>query len=456
MYNQVNSNLFHSKVSEAISTRKRVGSELDAYDKSDYENMNTFLHQDGKSGYAVKADGELVSVFSSEKGRGHGLMEHALSQGAAHGNATDGYLTSFYEKHGAKEYKRDANWEPGGPDIVYFKFPKKGVDVSKAEDAEETRDVEDVEKRFHPAIDGGSHFILSPENPAAENVSNMTPDEVLDHIRSLGETVEDTYGKYGKIERSFIIHDPQHVDKLHNLASRLGQESAIISHDGIHEMHYYHGEHAGKYRVGKGTTTSDAQPDDNYTKITDHEGNNTFFSHNFDFDDKSLKSKIQKHEVSEKILKSLKKYSTDRFRFQKYWHMILGDLTDNSLEKALRIRTDDRVFVSMDGDNIGASVERAAMADDLETIIHQSETIMAGQKIIRQWASRNDADIYIDGGDDMAFTLPAAAIDGIESMRREYHEKTGFTVTVGIGESISRAGHAMLFGKLKGKNQINE
>ena len=52
--------------------------------------------------------------------------------------------------------------------------------------------------------------------------------------------------------------------------------------------------------------------------------------------------------------------------------------------------------------------------------------------------------------------MPTKASPELRKILHLYYESTGFTVTVGYGDSIAHAGHAMLYGKLHGKNQINE
>jgi hypothetical protein len=111
------------------------------------------------------------------------------------------------------------------------------------------------------------------------------------------------------------------------------------------------------------------------------------------------------------------------------------------------------IYVATDGDNIGASVERAAMANDMDTIIAQSAKIKAGNEVIRSWALSRDGKIYIDGGDDVSFVIDQKYADGLDKLRLLYQETTGHTVTIGIGNNIPSAGHAMLYGKLNGKNK---
>lgn len=75
---------------------------------------------DGHSGYAVRDTGELVYVFSTVKGRGDHLIARAVRDGATHLDCFDGYLVRLYSSHGFHETRREENWAPGGPDVVYM------------------------------------------------------------------------------------------------------------------------------------------------------------------------------------------------------------------------------------------------------------------------------------------------------------------------------------------------
>lgn len=79
------------------------------------------LSLDGLSGYVVRPDGELVYVFSRVAGRGSAMVTRAVTRdGATYLDCFDGYLTGFYARHGFVEYKREANWTVGEPDVVYM------------------------------------------------------------------------------------------------------------------------------------------------------------------------------------------------------------------------------------------------------------------------------------------------------------------------------------------------
>ncbi len=79
-----------------------------------------YLSVDCLSGFAVRADGELVGVFSRVKGRGNALVADALFVGATHLDCFDGYLVELYSRHGFYVHHRAPNWTPGGPDVVYM------------------------------------------------------------------------------------------------------------------------------------------------------------------------------------------------------------------------------------------------------------------------------------------------------------------------------------------------
>jgi hypothetical protein len=78
------------------------------------------LSSDLQSGFVVRANGELVGVFSTVKGRGEWLLSEAIAAGATNLDCFDGYLTDFYGAHGFRVVRREPNWDPTGPDVVWM------------------------------------------------------------------------------------------------------------------------------------------------------------------------------------------------------------------------------------------------------------------------------------------------------------------------------------------------
>lgn len=117
---------FKAALDSAITSRPDVdvGKFVSEYPAEELDKFRTFLSPGGKSGFAIKPDGDLINVFSSEKGRGGQLMRDAVEAGPKKLDAFDGYLPKLYKKYGFNELKREANWTPGGPDVVYM---KKGI-----------------------------------------------------------------------------------------------------------------------------------------------------------------------------------------------------------------------------------------------------------------------------------------------------------------------------------------
>lgn len=152
------------------------------------------------------------------------------------------------------------------------------------------------------------------------------------------------------------------------------------------------------------------------------------------------------HSPKNVVLEALGIKSNLEKQLKKYDYSLYDEIAKNE-------DTTNKLFVAFDGDNIGAKVEQAAMKDDLAGIKEMHNAILRGQKVVRDYGKRWNADIYIDGGDDIAMILPRGALRELESVRERYKKETGHTITAGIGDKISRAGHALLYGKLTGKDK---
>ena len=108
------------------------------------------------------------------------------------------------------------------------------------------------------------HFIFSAENPLYPTKFKMSHDDVLGFLNDRGYKAESIKGKYGDHEKSILVHNPpKHAVKhLFNLAHSLGQESSIYSNGHDHEMHFHHGDNAGKHIKGQGTAFHKKPPED--------------------------------------------------------------------------------------------------------------------------------------------------------------------------------------------------
>lgn len=139
-HEQVSGEEFHSKIQEVMKNPNPLyKANITPYSPEDYSGFKTFLSADKKSGYAIKPNGELISVFSLEKGRGIGLLDDAvINKGASSLDAFDinNKLPTLYGRYMdetsrlkfADEYApSDWNYEAlGRPDVVMMSLnPKK-------------------------------------------------------------------------------------------------------------------------------------------------------------------------------------------------------------------------------------------------------------------------------------------------------------------------------------------
>jgi hypothetical protein len=130
----------------------------------------------------------------------------------------------------------------------------------------------------------GPHFLLSAENPRFPDKNELKLDHnsVLSHLQGAGYDAHSVEGHYGAPEKSIVVYgiSPDHAEKLHGLAAKLGQDSSIYSTGQKHEMRFHHGENAGKKIHGIGTVWHKQKPGDFYTALP---GGVHHFTHNFDF-----------------------------------------------------------------------------------------------------------------------------------------------------------------------------
>lgn len=112
---------------------RSLGETVYQYPTKEYGPMRRYLSDDGLSGFAIKPDGDLVSVFSAPGlGRGGALVDAAVARGARKLDAfdEDGFLPQLYGSRGFVEVKREPwdpeqkpdNWRGGEPDVVYMEL----------------------------------------------------------------------------------------------------------------------------------------------------------------------------------------------------------------------------------------------------------------------------------------------------------------------------------------------
>ena len=121
---------FVQKRDEHLS--KKYAAFVSTYTAAEYESMGAkaYLSKSGKSGFVLKPNGDIISVFSATgSGEGYGAMLDAIRQGGTKLDCFDGFLADeFYPKFGFKEYDSltwNDKYAPAGWD--YDKFNKPDI-----------------------------------------------------------------------------------------------------------------------------------------------------------------------------------------------------------------------------------------------------------------------------------------------------------------------------------------
>lgn len=133
---------FRAAISQA-KAENRFGSSVYVYDAEEYAGMKLFLASDGKTGVAVKPDGDLVSVFNTARNPDRkssigSFLLTAIQNGGNHLDAFDTTLPRLYEQYGFKvvarlpwdETQAPAGWDKetfkdfngGEPDVVFMTY----------------------------------------------------------------------------------------------------------------------------------------------------------------------------------------------------------------------------------------------------------------------------------------------------------------------------------------------
>ncbi len=137
--NRENANRFYQAMSDFKKKAGAKGEQVYQYSPEKYAEMRTFLTDDGKTGFAIRNDGDIVSVFNGgSKGGIDSIMPAATSAGGTKLDAFDTFLPGEYSRHGFKEVGRDVwneqfapdRWDKkamrkfnlGEPDIVYMEY----------------------------------------------------------------------------------------------------------------------------------------------------------------------------------------------------------------------------------------------------------------------------------------------------------------------------------------------
>lgn len=121
------------------------------------------------------------------------------------------------------------------------------------------------------------------------------------------------------------------------------------------------------------------------------------------------------------------------------------------------------IYVYIDGDNIGRMVGHATLINDDESAAKISQAINDALNDIKILAFAHGGHIISSGGDEVVIKFDKDYQEGepeiygfIKKIADHAKDYYGFTITAGIGPTLSTASKALMAGKLNGKNQVVE
>lgn len=112
------------------------------------------------------------------------------------------------------------------------------------------------------------------------------------------------------------------------------------------------------------------------------------------------------------------------------------------------------IYISADGDGIGKLVGRAVLANDVDELHAVSGRIDAAQDFTLHWCKQVGGVKISGGGDEFTAAIPPESKEELKKLRESIEKAFGYTISIGVGRSLSEAGTALLVAKLRGKDRI--
>jgi len=112
-----------------------------------------------------------------------------------------------------------------------------------------------------------------------------------------------------------------------------------------------------------------------------------------------------------------------------------------------------RVFVGIDGDDVGATLVSLIIQNKAEEAAQFSERVIRGLQLVGDRIRQSGGRVLFIGGDNLLAELP---FDGhlLRELQEIFRAETGCEVTIGVGKLPVEAYLALKLGKGRGKGQI--
>lgn len=113
-------------------------------------------------------------------------------------------------------------------------------------------------------------------------------------------------------------------------------------------------------------------------------------------------------------------------------------------------------LIRIDFDNIGDKIDYCLFNSEFENAQKISDIIKSSIKESLKYINENfkTSKILLIGADDILFSTINPTLGEIEKLKEFYFTKTGFTVSIGVGNNIKEAMSNLKEAKVSGKNLI--
>ena len=230
---------FYNAITNAKKGLGAKGAQVYVYPKKEYGNMRTFLSEDRKTGFALKDDGDIVSVFSAAetpKNTADSIIEAAVSAGGKKLDAYDTFLPEIYSRHGFREVDRDVwneqfaprDWNKramkrfnlGEPDVVYMEYDPTYFGGYMAPNS-----LQNVVNRLNADVAAGQSLRRSMNG---EKSVRSIVDDANQALRNIKDKAVQDYQK----QRNILFDNQTKLD-INDILDSVRRNSEKLTFDGI-------------------------------------------------------------------------------------------------------------------------------------------------------------------------------------------------------------------------------
>jgi len=238
--------------SDAITASKNAsdfGAAVYVYPTEDYAKMRLFLTDDKLNGFAIKPDGDIVSVFSSGGGAVHAMLELAVEQGGTKLDCFNTVLPKLYALSDFVEVGRDKwsdeykpeGWDygtfkdfnGGRPDVVYMEYRPQAVQSNEVVIEEDGNEEAILPRKSGAQLTGGK----TRTGGIASTPTNTSYDATLTQIHQNFISLMNLVVRTGSVTAGGGQALGQHSKDNGVIRLKEARDFEVLTHEAGHALH---------------------------------------------------------------------------------------------------------------------------------------------------------------------------------------------------------------------------